>query len=44
LKESELDKEQSGTKNQHTGIGTQVMNIAEQITKQRGYKKISVIA
>ena len=44
LKESEFDKEQSGTKNQHTGIGTQVMSIAEQITKQRGYKKISVIA
>lgn len=44
LKESEFDKEKSIVKNQHTGIGTQVMSIAAQITKQRGYKKISVIA
>jgi elongator complex protein 3 len=31
-------------KTQHTGIGTQVMTIAEQIAQHAQYQKISVIA
>ena len=40
----EIDKESKQGESQHLGLGKELIKIAEDISKKKGFKKISVIS